>query len=100
MTVIYCTDLFSYNAKDFQTLVKITIFANSFRVMLKLRFTVNEVAWQFNSLACSSGIYKFFQVTIQFQSVIQIQFTPISILYFTLVQFAQYSIKIAVKCFM
>ena len=46
MKVIYSSDLFTYNAKYFQTLSmeKQRSFANSLRSMLKL---VHEVAWQF-----------------------------------------------------
>jgi len=56
--VIYSSDLFTYNAKYFQTLSgeKWRSFANSLRSMLKLRSTVHEVAWQFNNLACSSKL--------------------------------------------
>ena len=44
--MIYSSDLFTYNAKYFQTLPreKWRSFANSLRSMLKL---VHEVAWQF-----------------------------------------------------
>ena len=44
--MIYSSDLFTYNAKYFQTLPreKWRFFANSLRSMLKL---VHEVAWQF-----------------------------------------------------
>jgi len=44
--VIYSNDLFTYNAKYFQTLPreKLRYFANSLRSMLKL---VHGVAWQF-----------------------------------------------------
>jgi len=44
--VIYSSDLFTYNAKYFQTLSgeKWRSFANSLRSMLKLRSTVYEVA--------------------------------------------------------
>jgi len=44
--VIYSSDLFTYNAKYFQTLPgeKWRSFPNSLRSMLKL---VHEVAWQF-----------------------------------------------------
>jgi len=79
--VIYSSDLFTYNAKYFQTLSgeKWRSFANSLRSMLKLRSTVHEVAWQFNNLACSSGLmfvgpghfYNCFYVIIQFESVIK-----------------------------
>ena len=57
-TVIYSSDLFTYNAKSFQTLFgkKWRSFANSLRSMLKLHSTVHEVAWQFNNLAYSSGL--------------------------------------------
>ena len=56
MTVIYSKDLFTYNAKYFQTLFreKWQFFANSLPNMLKLRSTVNEVAWQFNNFPYSS----------------------------------------------
>ena len=56
MTVIYSKDLFTYNAKYFQTLFreKWQFFANSLPSMLKLRSTVNEVAWQFNNFPYSS----------------------------------------------
>ena len=55
-TVIYPSDLFTSNAKYFQTLSgeKWRSFANSLRSMLKLRSTVDEVASQFNNLAYSS----------------------------------------------
>jgi len=79
--VIYSSDLFTYNAKYFQTLFgeKWRSFANSLRSMLKLRSTVHEVAWQCNNLANSSGVmfvwpghfYNFFWVIIQFESVIK-----------------------------
>ena len=48
--VIYSSDLFTYNAKYFQTLSgeKWRYFANSLRSMLKCRSIVNEVAWEFN----------------------------------------------------
>jgi len=54
--VIYSSDLFTYNAKYFQTLSgnKGRSFANSLRSMLKLRSTVHEVAWKF--LSYSSGL--------------------------------------------
>jgi len=57
-TVIYSSDLFTYNAKYFQTLSgeKWRSFAKSLRSMAKLRSTVHEVAWQFNNLAYSSGL--------------------------------------------
>jgi len=57
-TVIYSSDLFTCNAKYFQTLSgeKWQSFANSLRSMLKLCSTLHEVAWQFNSLAYSSGL--------------------------------------------
>jgi len=57
-TVIYSSDLFTYNAKYFQTLSgeKWRSFASSLRSMLKLRSTVYEVAWHFNNLANSSGL--------------------------------------------
>ena len=47
-TVIYSSDLFTYNAKYLQTLLreKWRSFANSLRSMLKLRFTVHEVVSQ------------------------------------------------------
>jgi len=56
--VIYSNDLFTYNAKYFQTLSgeKWRSFAKSLRSMLILRSTVHEVAWQFNNLAYSSGL--------------------------------------------
>jgi len=56
--VIYSSDLFTYNAKYFQTLSgeKWQSFANSVRSMLKLRTTVHEVAWQFNNLVYSSAL--------------------------------------------
>jgi len=79
--VIYSSDLFTYNAKHFQTLSgeKWRSFANSWRSMLKLRSTVDELAWQFNNLAYSSGLmfvwpghfYICFEVIIQFESVIK-----------------------------
>jgi len=57
-TVIYSSDLFTYNAKYFQTLSgnKGRSFANSLRSILKLRSTVHEVAWKFNNLSYSSGL--------------------------------------------
>jgi len=57
MTMIYSSDLFTYNAKYFQTLSgeKWRFFANSLRSMLKPRSTLHEVAWQFKNLAYSSG---------------------------------------------
>jgi len=56
--MIYSSDLFTYNAKYFQTLSgeKWRSFANSLRSMLKLCSTLHEVAWQFNNLAYSSGL--------------------------------------------
>jgi len=47
MKVIYTSDLFTYNAKYFQTFSgeKWGSFAKSLRSMLRLRSTVNEVAW-------------------------------------------------------
>jgi len=56
--VIYSSDLFTFDAKYFQTLSgeKWRSFANSLRSMLKLRSTVHKVAWQFNNLPCSSGL--------------------------------------------
>jgi len=53
--VIYSSDLFTYNAKYFQTLrrEKWQSFTNSLRSMLKL---VHEVVRQFNNLACSCGL--------------------------------------------
>jgi len=56
--VIYSSDLFTYNAKYFQTFSgeKWRSFAKSLRNMLKLCSTVHEVAWQFNNLANSSGL--------------------------------------------
>jgi len=56
--VIDSSDLFTYNAKYFQTLCKEKwrSFANSLHSMLKLRSTLHEVAWQFNYLAYSSGL--------------------------------------------
>jgi len=78
--VIYSSDLFTYNAKYFQTVSgeKWRSFANSLRSMLK-RSTVHEFAWQFNNLAYSSELvlvwprhfYNCFQVIIQFESVIK-----------------------------
>jgi len=58
MTVIYSSDLFTYNAKYFQTLSgeKWLCFAYSLHSMLKLRSTLHEVAWKFNNLAYSSGL--------------------------------------------
>ena len=52
------SDLFTSNAKYFQTLSgeKWRSFANSLFSMLKLRSTPHEVAWQFNNLAYSSGL--------------------------------------------
>jgi len=74
-------DLFTYNAKYFQTLSgeKWRSFAISLHSMLKLRSTVHEVALQFNNSAYSSGLmfvwlghfYDCFQVIIQFESVIK-----------------------------
>ena len=57
-TVIYSSDLFTYNAKFFQTLFgeKWRLFANSLRGMLKIRSTLREVASQFNNLTYSSGL--------------------------------------------
>jgi len=57
MTMIYSSDLCTYNVKYFQTLSgeKWRSFANSLRNMLKLRSTLHEVAWQFKNLACISG---------------------------------------------
>jgi len=57
-TVIYSSDLFTYNAKYFQTLSgeKWRSFAYSLRSMLILRSTVDEAAPQFNDLAYSSGL--------------------------------------------
>ena len=57
-TVIYSSDLFTYNAKYFQTLSgdKWRSFASSLRSMSKPRSTMHEVAWQFNNLAYSSGL--------------------------------------------
>jgi len=79
--VINSSDLFTYDAKYFQTLSgeKWRSFANSLLSMLKLCFTVHGVAWQFNNLAYSSGLmfvwpghcYNCFQVIIQFESVIK-----------------------------
>jgi len=56
--VIYSSDIFTYNAKYFQTLSgeKWRSFTSSLRGMLILRSTVYEVAWQFNNLAYSSGL--------------------------------------------
>ena len=56
--MINSSDLFTLNAQYFQTLSgkKWRSFANSLRSMLKLRSTVHEVAWQFNSLAYSSEL--------------------------------------------
>jgi len=53
--VIYSSDLFTYSAKDFQTLrrEKWQSFTNNLRSMLKL---VHKVVWQFNNLACSCGL--------------------------------------------
>jgi len=57
-TVIYSSDLFTYNAKYFQTLSgeKWRSFASSLRGMLILRSTVHGVAWQFNNFAYSFGL--------------------------------------------
>jgi len=67
--VIYSSDLFTYNAKYFQTLrkEKWRSFTNSLCSMLKL---VHEVDWQWNNLACSCGLM-FDQVisTIAFRSL-------------------------------
>jgi len=56
--VVYSSDLFTYNAKYFQTLFgeKWRSFANSLHSMLELCSTVPEVAWQFNNLAHTSGL--------------------------------------------
>jgi len=56
--VIYSSDLFTHNAKHFQTFSgeKWRSFANSLHSMLKLRSTVHEVAWQLNNLAYNSGL--------------------------------------------
>jgi len=56
--VICSSDLFTHNAKYFQTLFgeKWRSYANSLRSMLKLRSTVHEVAWQFNNLTYSFGL--------------------------------------------
>jgi len=55
--VIYSSNLFTYNAKYFQTSgEKWRSFANSLHSMLKVHSTVHEVAWQFNNLAYSSGL--------------------------------------------
>jgi len=56
--VISSSDLFTYNAKYFQTFVgeKWRFFADSLCSMLKLRSTVHEVVCQFNNLAYSSGL--------------------------------------------
>jgi len=58
MVVIYSSDLFTCNAKYFQTLSgeKWRSFAYSLRSTLKLRSTAHEVAWQDNNLAYSSGL--------------------------------------------
>jgi len=67
-TVSYLSDIFTYNAKYFQTLSgeKCQSFAN----MLKLCSKLHEVAWQFNQLAYSSGLM-FSQIisTIAFRSL-------------------------------
>jgi len=57
-TVIYSSDLFTYNTKYFQTLSgqKWRTFINCLRSMLKLRSTLHEDAWQFTKLAYSSGL--------------------------------------------
>jgi len=54
-TQVICLQI---NAKYFQTLSgqKWRSFAHSLRSMLKLRSTLHEVSWQFNNLACSSGL--------------------------------------------
>jgi len=56
--VIYSSDLFTYNAKYFQTLSgdKWRSFASSLRGMLILRSTVHGVALQFNNFAYSFGL--------------------------------------------
>ena len=56
--MIYSRDLYTCNAKYFQTLSgeKWRCFANSLRNMLELRSTLHEVVWQFNNLAYSSGL--------------------------------------------
>jgi len=53
--------VFPYNAKYFQTFHytiwgEMAIFANGLHSMLKLRFTLHEVSWQFNNSAYSSGL--------------------------------------------
>jgi len=59
-TVIYLSDLFTFDAKYFQfgnlSGEEWRSFANSLRGMLKRRCTVHEVAWLFNNLTCSSGL--------------------------------------------
>jgi len=57
-TVIYSSDLFTYNAEYRETLSgeKWPPFANSLRIMLKLSFTLHEVAWQFHNLAYRSRL--------------------------------------------
>ena len=57
-TVIYSSDLFTYNAEYRKTLSgeKWPPFANSLRIMLKLSFTLHEVAWQFHNLAYRSRL--------------------------------------------
>jgi len=51
MTVIYSSDLFTYNVKYFQTLSaeKCRSFANYLLSMLKFRSTVHNVAWEFKA---------------------------------------------------
>jgi len=56
--VIYSSDLFTHDVKYSQTLSweKWRSFAKRWRSILKPRSTLHEVAWQFNNLACSSGL--------------------------------------------
>jgi len=57
-SILSDSDLFTYNAKYFQTLSgeKWRSFVYSLRSMLKLRSTLHEVAWQLNNLAYTSGL--------------------------------------------
>jgi len=72
-TIVICSsNEFTCNAQYFQTLSgeKWRSFTNSLRGMLNLRSTLHGLAWQFNNLACSSGLM-FNQVvsTIAFRSL-------------------------------
>jgi len=54
-TQVICLQI---NAKYFPDIIwpEMASFASSLRSMLKLRSTLHEVSWQFNNLACSSGL--------------------------------------------